>query len=87
METVSIHQVEAHLADLINRLANEGGFIIAKNRKPLAKLVPISAEDERNASAWASWQVSCAFLKTSIGRAAMGLSAFFAGRRIPDCWA
>ena len=31
METVNIHQVEAHLADLINRLANEGGFIIAKN--------------------------------------------------------
>ena len=49
METVSIHQVEAHLADLINRLANEGGFIIAKNRKPLAKLVPISAEGECNA--------------------------------------
>ena len=31
METVSIHQVEAHLADLTNRPANEGGFIIAKN--------------------------------------------------------
>lgn len=47
METVNIHQAKTHLSRLIERVARGGGFIIARAGKPMAKLVPLSAPDER----------------------------------------
>lgn len=39
METIDIQQAETDLDRLVERLANEGGFIITKAGKPVAKLV------------------------------------------------
>lgn len=48
METIDLQQAETHLASLIERLANEGGFIIARDGKPVAKLVSLTSSDAGN---------------------------------------
>ena len=45
METVNIHQAKTHLSRLIERIAQSGGFIIAKAGKPVAKVVPLDTPD------------------------------------------
>lgn len=49
METIDLRQAQAHLTSLIERLPSEGGFIIAKGGKPVAKLVSLASPDADNA--------------------------------------
>lgn len=43
METIDIKEAETHLHRLIDRLANEGGFIIARAGQPVARLVSLNS--------------------------------------------
>ena len=43
METVTTHQVKAELARLLAAVEKGGEFIIAKGKRPVAKLVPVDA--------------------------------------------
>lgn len=45
MEIVDIQQAATHLSRLIDRVADSGGFIIARAGKPIAKVVPLSAPE------------------------------------------
>lgn len=45
METINIHQAKTHLSRLLDRVANGGGFIIARAGKPVAKVVPLTTPD------------------------------------------
>lgn len=45
MEMVNMHEAKTHLSRLIDRVASDGGVIIAKAGKPVARLVPITATD------------------------------------------
>lgn len=47
METVNIHEAKTHLSRLIERVIRGGGFIIAKSGKPVAKVVPLDAPQDR----------------------------------------
>jgi prevent-host-death family protein len=47
MELVNIHQAKTHLSRLVERVAAGEEIVIAKNGKPVAKLVPIIAEPRR----------------------------------------
>lgn len=48
MEVVNIHQAKTHLSRLLDQLG-EGGFIIAKAGKPIAKVVPWNASEAEKA--------------------------------------
>lgn len=45
MEMVNIHEAKTHLSRLIDRVASDGGVIIARAGKPVAKLVPLTAPE------------------------------------------
>ena len=45
METVNMHEAKTHLSRLIGRVAQSGGFIIAKAGKPMVKVVPLNTPD------------------------------------------
>lgn len=49
METVNIHQAKTHLSRLIERVMKGGSFVIAKAGKPVAKVIPLSAPDSKEA--------------------------------------
>ena len=48
MNTVNIHQAKTHLSKLVDQAAKGESFIIAKAGKPLVKVVPIDAPEERS---------------------------------------
>jgi prevent-host-death family protein len=47
MRTVNIHEAKTHLSRLVDRAANGEPFVIAKNGKPLVKVVPLDAPPVR----------------------------------------
>jgi len=44
MKTVNIHEAKTHLSRLLRRVASGEEIVIAKAGRPLARLLPISAE-------------------------------------------
>ena len=47
METVNIHEAKTHLSRLLERVAQGGSVVIAKAGKPIAKIVPLTADEAR----------------------------------------
>jgi prevent-host-death family protein len=47
METVNMHEAKTHLSRLVEKAAKGEPFIIAKAGKPMVKVVPIDAPEER----------------------------------------
>lgn len=47
MRTVNIREAKTHLSRLVDRAANGEPFIIAKAGKPLSKVVPVDAADQK----------------------------------------
>ncbi len=47
MESVNIHRAKTHLSRLLDRVAAGEEIIIARNGKPVAKLVPVRREPRR----------------------------------------
>ena len=47
METVNIHQAKTHLSRLVEKAARGEPFIIAKAGKPMVKVVPLEAAEQR----------------------------------------
>ncbi|MDP4013809.1 MAG: type II toxin-antitoxin system prevent-host-death family antitoxin [Candidatus Nanopelagicales bacterium] len=51
MQIVNMHDAKTHLSQLIARAIEFGEpFIIAKSGRPLVKIVPLDAEEQRTAS-------------------------------------
>jgi prevent-host-death family protein len=50
MRTVNIHEAKTHLSRLVEKAAQGEGFIIAKAGKPLVKVEPLSATEQRATS-------------------------------------
>ena len=46
MRTINIHEAKTHLSRLLEQVAEGEPVIIARAGKPVAKLVPLSAEDK-----------------------------------------
>jgi prevent-host-death family protein len=47
MKSVSIHEAKTHLSRLLERVEGGEEIVIARNRTPVAKLVPLAAEPRR----------------------------------------
>ena len=47
MKTVNIHAAKTHLSRLVADVAAGGEVIIAKHGKPMARLVPLAAEEPK----------------------------------------
>ena len=47
MDTIYIHQSKTHLSRLVEKAARGESFIIAKAGKPMVKVVPLDAKEER----------------------------------------
>ena len=47
METFNIHHAKTHLSRLVERAARGEAFVIAKAGKPLVRVVPLEAPEER----------------------------------------
>jgi prevent-host-death family protein len=47
MRTVNMHEAKTHLSRLVDRAAQGEPFIIAKSGKPLVKVVPLDAPEQR----------------------------------------
>jgi prevent-host-death family protein len=47
LTSINIHAAKTHLSRLVDRAAAGEEIVIAKNGKPMAKLVPLRAEKER----------------------------------------
>ncbi len=47
MRTVNMHEAKTHLSRLVERAAKGEPFVIAKAGKPLVKVVPLDASDEK----------------------------------------
>lgn len=47
METVNIHEAKTHLSRLVEKAAKGESFIIAKAGKPMVKVVPLEAAENR----------------------------------------
>jgi prevent-host-death family protein len=47
VRTFNIHEAKGHLSGLIDQAAKGESFVIAKARKPLVKVVPLSAPEAR----------------------------------------
>jgi len=47
MDLVNVHQAKTHLSRLLDRVAAGEQIMIAKNGKPVAKLVPLTAVARR----------------------------------------
>jgi prevent-host-death family protein len=50
MRTVNMHEAKTHLSRLVERAANGEPFVIAKAGKPLVKVVPLDAADDKKPS-------------------------------------
>lgn len=44
MELVNVHQAKTHLSRLLERVSRGEEIVIAKNGRPVARLVPLPAE-------------------------------------------
>jgi prevent-host-death family protein len=47
MQTVNIHEAKTNLSRLVEEAAKGNSFIIAKAGKPMVKVLPLSAEEQR----------------------------------------
>ncbi|MBI3962979.1 MAG: type II toxin-antitoxin system Phd/YefM family antitoxin [Deinococcus sp.] len=47
MEVINVHYAKTHLSRLLDRVAGGEQIVIARNGKPVAKLVPVVAEARR----------------------------------------
>ena len=47
METINIHEAKTHLSRLVEKAAKGESFIIAKAGKPMVKVVPLDAPEEK----------------------------------------
>lgn len=47
METVNMHEAKTHLSRLVEKAAKGEPFVIAKNGKPMVKVVAIDASEEK----------------------------------------
>jgi prevent-host-death family protein len=47
METVNIHEAKTHLSRLVERVAAGEEIIIARSGRPIARLVPYAAPEQR----------------------------------------
>ena len=47
MQTINIHEAKTHLSRLVEEAAQGKSFIIAKAGKPLVKVSPLSAEEQK----------------------------------------
>jgi len=47
MQTINIHEAKTHLSRLVDEAAQGKSFIIAKAGKPLVKVSPLSAEEQK----------------------------------------
>jgi prevent-host-death family protein len=47
METVNMHEAKTHLSRLVEKAAKGEPFIIARNGKPLVKVVAVDAVEEK----------------------------------------
>lgn len=47
MKSVTIHEAKTHLSRLLERVEGGEEIVIARNRTPIAKLVPLTAEPRR----------------------------------------
>lgn len=47
MKTVNIHEAKTHLSRLVEKAARGEPFIIAKAGKPMVKVVPLDADEQR----------------------------------------
>jgi prevent-host-death family protein len=47
MQVFNIHEAKTHLSRLIERVAAGEEIVIARNGKPVARLVPVTAEPRR----------------------------------------
>ena len=48
MQTINIHKAKTHLSRLVEEAAKGKSFIIAKAGKPMVKVSPLSAEEEKH---------------------------------------
>lgn len=48
MQIVNIHEAKTHLSRFLERVARGEEIVIAKNGKPIGKLVPISQDPRRS---------------------------------------
>jgi prevent-host-death family protein len=49
METVNIHEAKTHLSRLLERVAQGDSVVIARAGKPIAKIVPLNADEAKPA--------------------------------------
>lgn len=47
MDTVNIHEAKTHLSRLLERVARGDSVVIAKAGKPIAKIVPLTADEAK----------------------------------------
>ena len=47
MNTVNMHEAKTHLSRLVEKAANGEPFIIAKNGKPMVKVVAVDAPEKK----------------------------------------
>lgn len=47
MEKINVYQAKTHLSQLLSRVEQGEEILIARNGKPVAKLVPVSAQPRR----------------------------------------
>ena len=47
MKSVTIHEAKTHLSRLLERVQGGEEIVIARNRTPVAKLVPLAVEPRR----------------------------------------
>lgn len=51
-ETLNLYEAKTHLSRLVDRAAGGEEIIIAKNGKPLARLVPLEVKKPREPGGW-----------------------------------
>ena len=49
METIGSYEAKTHLAQLLSQVERGESFTITRHGRPVARLVPVNAEDRRNA--------------------------------------
>ena len=47
MPIVNVHEAKTHLSRFLERVASGEEFIIARNGKPIARLVPVSSQQRQ----------------------------------------
>lgn len=52
MEMVNVHQAKTHLSRLLDRVEKGEEILLARNGKPVAKLVPAPTAPPRKPGAW-----------------------------------